>query len=191
MDRVHMALMGDPTLRLSYIAPPTDLVAISTDWFASFSWAPSPEPLDGYLLYRIDTVAGTFQRVTPDVLTDTFFVSDLLFEPDARYMVRAIKLVTSNTGSYHDLSLGSQAVAQGVQIPDCMGVAGGAVLPGSPCDNGDPLTENDVFDDQCDCAGTPLVGMDDTAEAAARVRMMRPPNCCGWSSRCRAQVSGD
>jgi hypothetical protein len=170
MDRVHMALMGDPTLRLSYISPPTDLVATNTDWFASVSWSPSPDPVDGYLLHRIDTVAGAFQRVTPEVVTDTFFVSEGLFEPDARYMVRAIKLVTSNTGSYYDLSLGAQAVAQGVQIPDCMGVPGGAALPGSPCDDGDPLTENDVFDDQCDCAGTPLVGIGDAAEVAARVR---------------------
>lgn len=170
MDRIHMALMGDPTLRLTYIAPLTDLVATNTDWYASFSWSPSPEPVDGYLVHRIDTVTGTFTRVTPDVVSDTFFVSDELFVPGARYLVRAVKLVTSNTGSYHDLSLGVQATAQGVQVADCMGLIGGAAIPGTPCDDGDPLTENDVFDAQCDCVGTPVVGIEDAAAAAVRVR---------------------
>ena len=170
MDRIHMALMGDPTLRLTYIAPPTDLVATNTDWYASFSWSPSPEPVDGYLVHRIDTVTGTFTRVTPDVVSDTFFVSDELFVPGARYLVRAVKRVTSNRGSFHDLSLGAQATAQGVQVADCMGLIGGAAIPGTPCDDGDPLTENDVFNAQCDCVGTPVVGIEDAAAAAVRVR---------------------
>jgi hypothetical protein len=32
------------------------------------------------------------------------------------------------------------------------------ITPGDSCDDGDPLTENDVYDANCDCAGTPVVG---------------------------------
>ncbi|MCB9170944.1 MAG: hypothetical protein H6594_11390 [Flavobacteriales bacterium] len=159
MGRVHMALMGDPTLRQACIAPPSMLTATNTDWFASFTWSPSAEPVDGYLIHRIDTVAGSFERITPEVVTDTFFVSTEPFMPGARYLVRAVKLLTSNTGSYRELSPGALAVAQGMQVPDCEGVLGGPAIPGAPCDDGDPLTVDDAYDLQCSCTGVPANGI--------------------------------
>lgn len=41
---------------------------------------------------------------------------------------------------------------------DCEGVAGGSALPGTPCDDEDPTTENDTWDANCTCAGTPIGG---------------------------------
>ena len=44
----------------------------------------------------------------------------------------------------------------GVHIPagmDCEGVPGGDALPGTPCDDGDPDTEEDTWDEECNCVG--------------------------------------
>jgi hypothetical protein len=37
--------------------------------------------------------------------------------------------------------------------PDCLGFPGGSALPGTPCDDGNQFTENDVYDADCICAG--------------------------------------
>jgi hypothetical protein len=37
---------------------------------------------------------------------------------------------------------------------DCLGVPGGSALPGTPCDDGDPLTDDDSWDSDCNCIGT-------------------------------------
>lgn len=167
MSRGHMALMGDPSLRQSYLAPPTDLVVTSSTWYADFTWSPSPEPVDGYHIYRIDTVAGQLVRITITPVVGTSFTSSVPFVPGDRYMVRAIKLVVSNTGSYHDLSLGALAYAQGAPLVDCQGISGGAALPGTFCDDGDADTLDDVYDTDCQCGGL-SVGVGELSANAVR-----------------------
>jgi hypothetical protein len=39
---------------------------------------------------------------------------------------------------------------------DCVNVPGGLSLPGTPCDDGDPLTANEVWNTNCDCVGIPV-----------------------------------
>ncbi len=39
------------------------------------------------------------------------------------------------------------------QYLDCAGVCGGTASAGDPCDDGDPLTMNDVYQADCSCAG--------------------------------------
>jgi len=39
--------------------------------------------------------------------------------------------------------------------PDCLGEPGGPAQPGTACDDGDPDTTDDVFGNDCICAGTP------------------------------------
>lgn len=41
----------------------------------------------------------------------------------------------------------------GFRLPDCSGLVGGNTVPGTPCDDGDPATNNDVWTDACVCAG--------------------------------------
>ena len=45
----------------------------------------------------------------------------------------------------------------GTCSPDCLGIIGGTALPGTPCDDGNAGTVNDVFTDGCVCAGEPIV----------------------------------
>lgn len=153
MVQAHMALMGDPTLRMQYIAPPSGLIATNSNWYASFSWSPSAEPVDGYLIYAMDDTAGTITRITPTMVTDTFHVSNVQFSQGRKFMVRAVKLVTTPSGSFRDMSLGAIALASGVLVPDCFGVVGGSSIPGAACDDGNAGTGADVIDTMCVCAG--------------------------------------
>lgn len=163
--RVHLGLMGDPTLRLRYVAPPTDLVATNTQWYATFSWQPSPDAVDGYLIYRIDAQARTLERITPEPVQGTSYTAALPFEPGVRYMVRAVRLQHTASGSYHDLSLGALAVSEGLQLPDCAGVVGGTAWPGTPCDADDPAL---LYDADCQCGGS-TIGMAEHADEALQL----------------------
>ena len=50
---VHIALMGDPTLRLHPVAPPAALVASSNPTAGiDLAWTPSPDTVTGYHVYR-------------------------------------------------------------------------------------------------------------------------------------------
>jgi len=40
--------------------------------------------------------------------------------------------------------------------PDCEGTPGGTAQPGTPCDDGNPNTQNDVYNSNCQCIGTPI-----------------------------------
>jgi hypothetical protein len=42
-------------------------------------------------------------------------------------------------------------------VNDCLGVSGGTALPGTPCDDGNSSTENDLWGNDCVCAGTAIV----------------------------------
>lgn len=165
MEQSHMTLMGDPSLRMRYIAPPTNLEATNEQWFAHFTWTPSPAQVVGYHIYRIDDVNGTITRITPTPVQGTTFTSGTLpFVPGDRFMVRALQLVTTPSGSYYDLSLGAIDVAEGEQVPDCAGVLGGPAVPGSPCDDGDPLTLWESYDLACECVAGPI-GIEEGREA--------------------------
>jgi hypothetical protein len=41
-------------------------------------------------------------------------------------------------------------------VQDCNGDFGGTAIPGSPCDDGDATTQNDVLDANCLCSGTAI-----------------------------------
>jgi hypothetical protein len=158
MGQAHMGLMGDPSVRMQYVAPPTDLVATNEQWYASFSWAPSPEEVEGYHIYRIDEANGTITRINEDPVVGTSFTVTQQYMPGARYMVRAVKLVTTPSGSYYDLSLGALAVAQGALVEDCLGILGGTAIPGTSCDDGNALTTDEIFNSSCVCY-SPTVGV--------------------------------
>ena len=83
-------------------------------------------------------------------------------------MVRAIKLVTTPSGSYHDLSLGALAIGEGEQIADCQGVVGGAAIPGAPCDDANALTNDEVYSAECACS-SPTIGIEEQNNKGFRV----------------------
>lgn len=105
-NRVHIALMGDPTLRLHPVVPPGTLNSSILDGAASLAWLPSTDSdLIGYHVYRAASDHGPFARLTSNPIPDTDFVDADSF-PGASYMVRAIKLESTPSGTYQNASQG-------------------------------------------------------------------------------------
>jgi hypothetical protein len=104
---VHVALMGDLTLRSDYIKLPSNMtISAPANHGAYISWNASPDVnVAGYYVYRSTSLFGTYNKISP-MLTgltfhDTVGTSGLVY-----YMVRPVKLVTNNSGSYYNLGVG-------------------------------------------------------------------------------------
>ncbi|MBL7964183.1 MAG: T9SS type A sorting domain-containing protein [Flavobacteriales bacterium] len=159
LGRTHLALMGDPTLRLKMIAPPANLIVTNVAGNASFTWTAAPGSVDGYHLYRFNASNGTITRLTTTPVTGTSFTSATVpFSAGTEYMVRAVKLQVDPAGSYLNLSLGAIATSSGSASPavDCHGAVGGTALPGTPCNDGNACTTNDTWNASCQCVGTSI-----------------------------------
>jgi hypothetical protein len=104
---IHIALMGDLTLRTDYIKPPLGMAINTTiPGKAIISWQPSPDTgVAGYYVYRADSAFGYYTQLntTPVVATytDTPVSSGL-----KNYMVRPVKLQQNPSGSYYNLGIG-------------------------------------------------------------------------------------
>ncbi len=157
IGRVHLALMGDPSLRMQMVAPPTNLSVTNVSGTASFTWNASAEASAGYYLYSIDAATGVATRLVSSAITATSYQSGTIpYVQGRQYMVRAVKLRVNQSGSFYDLSLGALATASGSgsAVVDCAGVAGGSALPGTACNDGNACTTNDVYNANCQCTGT-------------------------------------
>jgi len=103
---VHIALMGDPTLRLQPVPPPAALVASSNPAAGvDLAWTPSPDTVAGYHVYRSSSTAGPFTRLTANLLTSSAY-TDSAGSPAFVYMVRAVRLEQSPSGTYTNASHG-------------------------------------------------------------------------------------
>ena len=158
-NRVHIALMGDPSLRMHIVAPPTNVSAVSGASQVTVSWTASAEPVLGYHVYRYDASTQSWVRRTSSPVQGTSHTDNVSgMSGTVRYMVRALKLETTWSGSFYNLSIGIQAqVALNTVPTDCQGVANGPARPGTPCDDGDPCTLNDTWNAACQCVGTAVV----------------------------------
>jgi hypothetical protein len=103
--QVHIALMGDPTLRLSNVPPASDFTYDRPNEQAVvLSWRGLPD-LD-YYIYKATSLAGPFHRLTRSPLHGTTYVDRSRNLSSALYMVRAVRLETSASGSFYNLSQG-------------------------------------------------------------------------------------
>ncbi len=106
--KVHVALMGDPTLRMHPVAPPSALTATATpSGDVELRWEDSPDTAEGYHVYRARTPAGPFARLSDSLVEGTRFTDEGAASETYTYMVRAVKRETTPSGSYYN---GSQGV---------------------------------------------------------------------------------
>jgi hypothetical protein len=176
--QVHIALLGDPTLRQNMVAPAT---AVNTQQSGSnnvqITWSASAEATGGYHVYRKVGTAAWVRRTTAAVTTASYTDNVQGLSGTVRYMVRALRLETTPSGSFWNLSTGAQAqITLTTGSVDCAGVVGGTALPGSSCNDGNACTGNDVYGSNCVCAGTPQPDADGDGICNAQDACPNGPN---------------
>jgi len=123
---VHVALMGDPALRLHMVQAPQRLAATSSGGQVVLQWESSTEAdLLGYSVYRSTSASGPFTRLNGSALsaatyTDTTVTAGATYT----YLVRTLKLESVPGGTYQNLSHGSVAMVTAS--------AGATSVPASP-----------------------------------------------------------
>jgi hypothetical protein len=104
---VHLALMGDPSLRLHVVAPVSGLNGEKTRRRVTLRWAPSPDAgVSGYHVYRASQPMGPYARLTSAPVADPTYTDKAAPADDAVYMVRPVKLEVSSSGSYWNIGQG-------------------------------------------------------------------------------------
>jgi hypothetical protein len=106
---VHVALLGDPTLRLYPVAPPTRATVQAANGDAVVDWQASPDAVAGYHLYRAAEAGGPFTRLTDAPVGATRFVDPGQGAANHTYQVRAVLLQTSPSGAFFNTSQGAFA----------------------------------------------------------------------------------
>jgi hypothetical protein len=106
---VHIALMGDPTLRMHVVAPVSNVTATGGAGSAAIAWTASSDAVAGYHVYRGAGAAGPFTRLTAGLVTGTSFTDPAAPGGSTTYLVRAVRLETSASGSYWNASTGVAA----------------------------------------------------------------------------------
>ncbi len=100
------SILGDPTLRLHRVTPPSGVKASRSGSTVTLTWNPSADANRGYFAYRSTNGLDGFTtplNSTPVAglsFTDTTSATNLL------YQVRAIKLQVTGSGSFTNLSQG-------------------------------------------------------------------------------------
>ena len=104
---VHTALMGDPTLRMHVVKPVSELTIDST-YFSKIelSWLVPEDSIIGYYIYRSDNLNNQFTRINQEPVQEAFYTDNTPLSGNNVYMVRAIKLEASGSGTYYNLSQG-------------------------------------------------------------------------------------
>ncbi len=110
---IHMALMGDPTLRMYVVAPPKLFSVRKAIDALIFSWEASKgtNP-NGYYLYKKTPQQDTFQLAHPTRITDNVFRLPIKVdrsEDQNEYMLKAVELTQTASGSFYNLSAGVRA----------------------------------------------------------------------------------
>ncbi len=113
--QVHIALMGDPSLRMHPVAPPTNLAIVVNGNSAKLTWTASKDTVFGYNIYRASAKKGTYTRVNTAIVTALTYTDASKPANTAAYMVRAVKLQTSSSGSYNNISQGVYVDVTGTQ----------------------------------------------------------------------------
>lgn len=120
---VHVALMGDLSLRNEYIKPATNLsISTGVKAGATLHWTASPDPgVNGYYIYRGDSLLGTYKRVS-GLTAATTYIDAAGTDGHYYYMVRPAKLQQTPSGTYYNLGLGITDTAT-VSFPPPVSIA--------------------------------------------------------------------
>jgi hypothetical protein len=134
MHGTQIGLMGDPTLRMNVVRPVEDLRASRTLAGATtLTWLAANDTVDGYYVYRAASTNGPFTRITPTLIPPTGsvgqYADSTLGGGRAVYMVRAVKLENTTSGSYFNASTGQMVEWLPIGITDDLTVTSTTLSP--------------------------------------------------------------
>lgn len=104
-----VTIIGDPTLRMNMITPPSSPTATLSGGSVTANWTTNDTQCT-YNVYRGPSTNGPFTRLTSTPISGPpYTVTD---DPNNRaYMIRGMKLTSSGCGSYQNLSVGPTTTA--------------------------------------------------------------------------------
>jgi len=104
---IHIALMGDLTLKQNVLAPPQSVSIASTltGFGKTINWTPSSDVVLGYYVYRSENEFEGY-RLISNLISGNSFTDSIGTDGTKHYLVRAMKLETTPSGSYYNLSEG-------------------------------------------------------------------------------------
>ncbi len=116
-NEVHIALMGDPSLRLEIVAPPANAQIRPFKNKSIITWENAPDKALGYNIYCGTNITGPFARINKHLITNTCW--EIAAAPAAAlFMVRAVALTTNCSGSFLNASQGIFATHPSSAPPD-------------------------------------------------------------------------
>jgi len=106
-NQVHIALMGDPTLKMDIVAPPSNInLSIIGDDHIRVTWSASSESVAGYYVYHSTEEFGKYTRISPAIISIFTYTHTQPSYGVNYYMVKAVKLEQTPSGSYYNVSEG-------------------------------------------------------------------------------------
>jgi PKD repeat protein len=108
---IHVALMGDPTLRMHSVRPIPSFEIVEENGHAILNWTIANDNEVGYFIYR--KVDEHYERLNDEPTSTNTFIDSCLGIGSYTYMIKTVKLEESASGSYYNLSLG---VEQEVEV---------------------------------------------------------------------------
>jgi Ca2+-binding RTX toxin-like protein len=107
---IWWALMGDPSLRMHVVKPPSEVAATRQGDAIEITWLASQDAsaigFQGYNIYR-STPSGSFVKLNASPRTDLAFTDTTAPAGNYTYMVRAVKLESGSSGTYYNASQGA------------------------------------------------------------------------------------
>jgi len=119
VEAVHIALMGDPTLRMAYYFPPSDFLSLSAKWAGNhvqINWQTSASA-EGYYVYRAHHWNDQFSKLNAVPVAALTLTDSLPFSDSDYYEVRAVVKSGGTHGTYYSVGQASNTV-------DVAGLAG-------------------------------------------------------------------
>ncbi|MEI6021498.1 MAG: T9SS type A sorting domain-containing protein [Bacteroidota bacterium] len=105
---IHNALMGDPTLRNDVLSPVSNVVATRNNSNCYITWSASTETaIAGYNLYMRNDSFNVYTKLNASPITGNSYTHTcLVYKGIYKYLVRAVKLEQTPSGTYYNMSEG-------------------------------------------------------------------------------------
>jgi hypothetical protein len=122
---IHLALLGDPTLRMFVAKGPKVVSAAPEPGVVHLTWPASSDATAGYHVYRRAKSGGPETRLTFAPVASTFFSDTTATTDRAVYRVVAVRLRTTGSGTFFEHSPGG--ITEAAALPG-VGATDDAIL---------------------------------------------------------------